>query len=437
MKQLLSIMFMLACVMTPCHAQFGTLSKIYNGVKTVKQVKKARDKALENQGNKKVKDVIDTTSVNYKKARAELQQKLQEDPEYQKLLELQNDSVAARKYFEEKYGSELPKPNLDSKAYDKAIIMSSLTEDPVFKKIMAEQRQPTMQEATYLNEKYGTSFEYKGIEAYNDSIGVFAHLDGKLKPMSVTKSMKITEERPVPDFGQNEIKQYVQDFIAFLKKPLADKEIIDSVQNYIIYNKPHSDYQFKRTAKFTIYTNPETRIDKLTVNDIQLRKIDDFMEPIDPKNIFVFKIHKGLDCRFMEYMYSKITYKQSELADYVCKRLVDDGYIDANINKKISDDQLFRAMDKLKFQFKVEKLLKFRQDKDKYLFANTVPAAENVNIKSAVRKIANVTALEITLNAEPGEYAFIIRNPEVEEDFKKEKFDFSLLSQGAFFFTIQ
>ena len=64
----------------------------------------------------------------------------------------------------------------------------------------------------------------------------------------------------------------------------------------------------------------------------------------------------------MEYMYSKITYKQSELAEYVSKRLVDDGYIDANINKKISDEQLFRSMDKLEFQFKVEKLLKLRQN---------------------------------------------------------------------------
>ena len=136
-------------------------------------------------------------------------------------------------------------------------------------------------------------------------------------------------------------------------------------------------------------------------------------------------------------MYSKITYKQSELADYVSKRLVDDGYIDANINKKISDDQLFRAMDKLEFQFKVEKLLKLRQNKDKYLFTNTISAAKNVNIRSAVRKVDHVTALEISIDAEPGEYAFIIRNPDVEENFRKENFDFSILSGGAFFFTIK
>ena len=136
-------------------------------------------------------------------------------------------------------------------------------------------------------------------------------------------------------------------------------------------------------------------------------------------------------------MYSKITYKHSDLADYVSNRLVDDGYIDANINKKISDDQLFRAIDKLEFQFKVEKLLKLRQNKDKYLFTNTIPAAKGVKINSAVRKVAHVTALEISIDAEPGEYAFIIRNPEVEKDFRKESFDFSILSGGAFFFTIK
>ena len=441
MKQLLSILFVLTLCTTPCQAQFGALGGLIKGAKAANDARKAKKKAQEAWGDKKVKDVIDTTSVNYKKARAELQLKLDNDPEYQKLLELQNDSVAAMKYFKEKYGEDFGNPYTNDKeyqeAYDKAQKMSNFTEDPVFKKIMEEKRQPTMQEATYLNEKYGTSFEYEGMEALNDSIGVFAQLGGILKPMSITKSTKMTEERPVPDFGQNEIKQYVQDFIAVLKKPLADREIIDSVQNYMIYNGRHSDYQFKGTARFTIYSNPETNIGNLTVNDVQLRKAGDFMEQVDPKNIFVFKVHKGLDCRYMEYMYSKITYKQSELADYVSKRLVDDGYIDANINKKISDNQLFRAMDKLEFQFKVEKLLKLRQNKDKYLFTNTISAAKGVKINSAVRKIAHVTALEINIDAEPGEYAFIIRNPEVEEDFRKENFDFSILSGGAFFFTIK
>ncbi len=441
MKKLLSLLFLLACCTAPCQAQFGALGGLLKGAKAANDIRKTRKNAQEALGNRKVKDVIDTTSVNFRKARAELQQSLDNDPEYQKLLELQNDSVAARKYYEEKYGGELPKPDLDSKEYKEAhaktVKMSEAFEDPVLKKAMEEKRSLTLAEATYLNDKYGTSFEGEGMEAYNDSIGIFAHLNGKLKPMSITKSTKMTEERPVPDLGQNQIKQYVQDFIAVLKKPLDDREIVDSVQNYMIYSGRHSDYQFKGTARFTIYSNPETNIGNLTVNDVQLRKAGDFMEPIDPNSIFVFKVHKGIDCRFMEYMYSKITYKQSELAEYVSKRLVDDGYIDANINKKISDDQLFRSMDKLEFQFKVEKLLKLRRDKDKYLFTNTIPAAKGVKMNSKTHKVAHVTALEVTIDAEPGEYAFIIRTPEVEEYFKQENFDFSVLSQGAFFFTIK
>lgn len=443
MKQLISILVALTLCSAPCHAQFGTLGGLLKGAKAANDARKAKKKAQEAWGNKKVKDVIDSTSANYQKARAELQQRLNEDPEYQKLLELQNDSVAARKYYEEKYGGELPKPDLDSKeyqeAYKKAQKMSDFTEDPVFKKIMEEKRQPTMQEATYLNEKYGTSFEYAGMEAYNDSIGVFAQLDGRLKPMSITKSSKMTEERPIPDLGQDEIKQYVQDFISMLKNPLADREIVDSVQNYLIYDNRHSDAQFKGTARFTIYSNPELNVSELTVNDVQLRKAGDFMEPIDTKNIFVFKVHKGIDCRYMEYMYSKITYKQSELADYVSKRLVDDGYIDANINKKISDDQLFRSMDKLEFQFKVEKLLKLHQNKEKYLYINTIPEAKDVKITSKARKVAHVTALEVTIDAEPGEYAFVIRNPEAEETLKQasQDLDISILTQGAFFFTVK
>ena len=441
MKQLLSILFVLTCCTAPCHAQFGTLGGLLKGAKAANDVRKAKKKAQEAWGDKKVKDAVDTTSVNYKKAQAELQQRLKDDPEYQRLLELQKDSVAARNYYEGKNGGELPKSDLDSKEYQEAqaktVKMSEAFEDPVLKKAMEEKRSLTLAEATYLNNKYGTNFEGEGMEAYNDSIGVFAHLDGKLKPMSITKSSKMTEERPVPDLGQDGIRQYVQDFISMLKNPLADKEIVDSVQNFMIYNGHHSDYQFKGTAKFTIYSNPEANIGNLTVNDVQLRKAGDFMEPVDPKNIFVFKVHKGLDCRYMEYMYSKITYKQSELAEYVSKRLVDDGYIDANINKKISDEHLFRLMDKLEFQFKVEKLLKLRQNKDKYLFTNTIPAAKGVKIKSAVRKVAHVTALEISIDAEPGEYAFIIRTPEVEKDLKTENFDFSILLQGAFFFTIK
>ena len=325
----------------PCSAQFGTLSKILKGAKTAKEEKKAHD----NWGNQKVKDIykdvsVDTTSAEYKKAVAEAQQKMYESsPQLKKMMELKGDTAAMRKYMEELYGGmsqeEMTRKMMkdagvdyDSKvsqdAHAKVQKMSGVSDDPVFKKIMAEQRQPTMEEATYLNEKYGTTFEYKGMEAFNDSVGVFAHLDGRLKPMAITKCEKISDERPVIDFGQDAIKQYVQDHITLLKKPLADREIVDSVQNYMIYNNRNSDVQFKGIAKFTLYSNLETNINELKVNDLLLRKISDFTETIDPKNIFVFKVHKGIGCRYMEYKDTKISYKQSELMYYISKRLVNE-----------------------------------------------------------------------------------------------------------------
>ena len=468
MKKLLSVLLVLALSTMTCHAQFGTLSKIYKGAKAAKQAHKARKQAQEEWGNKKVKDIykdveIDTTSVEYKQALAKAQQEIYDgNPILKRMMELQDDSVALKKYMEEQFGGmsqeEVARKMLegsgidfDSKeyqeGYSKAQKMAGLNDDPVFKKIMAEQRQPTMEEATFLNEKYGTTFEYQGMEALNDSIGVFAHLSKGMKPMAITKPESITDERPVPDLGQDGIKQYVQDWTAFLKKPLADREVIDSVQNYMIYNNRHADVQFKGIAKFTLYSNLETNIQELKVNEFVLRKLADFTEPIDPNNIFVFKVHKGIGCRYMEYMYSKISYKQSELMDYVSKRLVNEGYIDANINQKLSDDELFKAIDKMEFQFKLGKLLKMRQNKDKFMYTNAIPAAKNVKLTSNTRKIGHVTALDVTIDAEPGEYAFIIRDPEIEQNLKQlskdsndkdlQNFDISVLSQGAFFFTIK
>lgn len=468
MKHLLSVMFVLALSTTTCHAQFGTLSRIYKGAKAAKQAQKARKQAQEEWGNQKVKDIykdveIDTTSVEYKQAVAKAQQEMYDrSPILKRMMELQDDSVALKKYMEEQFGGmsqeEVARKMLEGsgvdfnskeyqEGYSKAQKMAGLNDDPVFKKIMAEQRQPTMEEATYLNEKYGTTFEYEGMEALNDSIGVFAHLSKGLKPMAITKPESITDERPVPDLGQDGIKQYVQDWTAFLKKPLADREVIDSVQNYMIYNNRHADVQFKGVAEFTLYSNLETNIQELKVNEFVLRKLADFTDPIDPNNIFIFKVHKGIGCRYMEYMYSKISYKQSELIDYVSKRLVNEGYIDANINQKLSDDELFKAIDKMEFQFKLGKLLKMRQNKDKFMYTNTIPAAKNVKLTSNTRKIGHVTALDVTINAEPGEYAFIIRDPEVEyylkqlgtdsNDMDLQNFDISVLSQGAFFFTIK
>ena len=160
----------------PCHAQFGAFGKILKGAKTAKEVKKARD----NWGNQKVKDVyngvsIDTTSAEYKKAVAEAQQRMYENnPQLKKIMELQNDTAALKKYMEEQYGGKSQEEvtrkalegtgiDYDSKeyqdAYAKTQKMAGLNNDPVFKKIMNEESSPTKQEATYLNEKYGTTFD--------------------------------------------------------------------------------------------------------------------------------------------------------------------------------------------------------------------------------------------------------------------------------------
>lgn len=365
-------------------------------------------------------------------------------------MELQGDTAALKKYMLEQYGGmtqeEIAKKTLGSmydskefqKAYAEAQNMSGVDKDPVFKKIMSEKRQPTMEEARYLNDKYGFSVEYEGMEAYNDSLGVFAHVDGKMKPMAITVYERITDERPIPDFGLSEIKQYVQNGIAFLKKPLADREVVDSVQNYLIYNHRHADEQFKGTASFTIYSNLETDIREKTIKETLLRKMGEFTMPVDPSHIFVFKVHKGIGCRFMEYMYTKINYKQSELTNYVTNQLMGEGYLDANINKKISDDEFFKAMDKAEYQFKLSKLLQKYQNNEKFLYTNIIPAAKNVKITSNTRKVGgHVTALDLNIEAEPGEYAFIIRDPEVEKYLKGGNFDISVLTRGAFFFTIK
>lgn len=429
MKKLLSPLIIIALSTMPCHAQFGTLSRIYKGVKAAKEAKKSHEEQGSQKGNDPYQGYsIDTTSVEYKKALEEAQKRIKE-------LGASDIDYNSKDYQD---------------AYTKAQKMYGLAEDPIFKKAMEEQRQLTMEEATYLNEKYGTTFGDSEMDSYTDSVGVFAHLKGSMKPMCITKYKKISDERPIPNFGQDAIKQYVQSWLSLLKRPFADKEIVDSVQNYAIYDNRHAEEQFKETAQFTLYSNLELK-PELTAYDLHQRRVADFTEPIDPKNIFVFKVQKGVDCRYMEFMYTKISYKQSELHNYITNRLVKEGYIDANINQKQSDDELFRAIDKMEFQFKVEKLLKMRQNNEKYMYANTVPVASGARISSNTRKVGNVTALDVTINAEPGEYAFLIRNPEVDEYFKQmakdekdeqwskrlEGFDVSILTQGAFFFTIK
>ena len=105
MKKLLSILFAFALCLTPCHAQFGTLSRIYKGAKAAKQAQKARKQAQEEWGDTKVKDLyrgvsVDTTSADYKKAVAEAQQRMYENnPQLKKMMELQNDTAALKKYM--------------------------------------------------------------------------------------------------------------------------------------------------------------------------------------------------------------------------------------------------------------------------------------------------------------------------------------------------
>ena len=140
------------------------------------------------------------------------------------------------------------------------------------------------------------------------------------------------------------------------------------------------------------------------------------------------------------------------MIDYVRKRLIDEGYTDDEYNLKVPDEVLFNAMNEMIYQFRVGKLKKTIEDKDKFIYANVIPAAKNAKMTSNVRKVGgHVTALDICIDAEPGEYAFFIRKPEVEEDLKhigddikdekERKFvknvDISILTQGVYFFTIK
>ena len=110
MKRLLPILLVPSLYIEPCQAQFGALGGLLKGAKAVNDARKAKKKAQEAWGNTKVKDIhkevtIDTTSVEYKKAVAEAQQRMYENnPELKKLMEMQDDTVALKKYYEEKYG---------------------------------------------------------------------------------------------------------------------------------------------------------------------------------------------------------------------------------------------------------------------------------------------------------------------------------------------
>jgi hypothetical protein len=334
MKKLLFILFALVMGISTSHAQFGTLGKLYKTAKSA--AAKNKKQAQDDYGNKKIIDIlkasaIDTTSVEYKEAMERSKQEFFNDnPQLKKMMELQDDTVALKKYMQEQYGGmteeEMVKKmmgdaklDIDSKefedAQEKAQKMQGLGEDPLFKKIMAEGRTLTKKEAEYFHEKYGADFEYDGMEEYNDSIGVYAQLNGRLKPMSITMYNKISDERPVLDLGQNVIKGYVKDFMGFLKKPFGDREVVDSVQDYLIYNHLHAEEQFKGVAKFTIYSNKELDFElsytlelffsmKVIINQVILNAINHF--PI-PKWLFQ-KAHEIFHITF-DYILPQIQHR--------------------------------------------------------------------------------------------------------------------------------
>ena len=121
-------------------------------------------------------------------------------------------------------------------------------------------------------------------------------------------------------------------------------------------------------------------------------------------------------------------------------------------NLPVSDEELFKALYELDYKFKDDKLSMKYKVNNRTINLSTIPPAENVKISSNVRKVGgNITALDLSIEAEPGEYAFIIRDPEVEEELKQtmnetildnknknhQNIDFTVIAQGAFFFTIK
>lgn len=108
MKKLLFILFALVMGISTSHAQFGTLGKLYKTAKSA--AAKNKKQAQDDYGNKKIIDIlkasaIDTTSVEYKEAMERSKQEFFNDnPQLKKMMELQDDTVALKKYMQEQYG---------------------------------------------------------------------------------------------------------------------------------------------------------------------------------------------------------------------------------------------------------------------------------------------------------------------------------------------
>ena len=453
-------LLLVLCINANTYAQLGTFSSMYNATKSIKKNKKTKNNADDDWRNKKTKELykayaFDTASIEYKQLVAKGQKDIYEEyPEIKNFMELKYDTVALKIYFSEHYSGmsaeEIAKKMANGEdfidknskeykePYEAAQKASTLYDDPIFKRIMEEKRHPTMEEAMYFKEKYGLNYEFNGIEAYNDSIGVYAHIDGKMKIMNVTKCDEITSDRPIPDIGLDRIKSYINDYISVMKNPFADRTIVDSSQVYMIFKHRHAEEQFREKAHFTLYSNTMGDQSEYTFNDYDLRKIGDFSEPIDPENIVVFKVHKGIGCRYLEYMNYKMSYKESEMTDFITKSLVEDGYIDASINQKISDDEFFKAIIIREALFKLNKLHEMYKNKEQIAFANIVSSTKDAKVTFNTRKVGvYVTALDVTVDAKPGEYALIIRKPQVEEELKKVGVAYNGLEAGAFFFSIK
>ena len=78
----------------------------------------------------------------------------------------------------------------------------------------------------------------------------------------------------------------------------------------------------------------------------------------------------------------------------------------------------------------------------KYIYTNAVPEAKNVKISSNTRMVGgHVTALDLCIDAEPGEYGFVIMNQEDEKKYRAEtkdtNFEMSVLSKGVYLFTVK
>ena len=172
----------------------------------------------------------------------------------------------------------------------------------------------------------------------------------------------------------------------------------------------------------------------------------------DPNNILIFKVHKGLNCRYVDYRYSLVKYKESELMDYMSKQLSEKSLVNKNWDKSTSDTELQKEMDQMLFDFKKAKLAKMITNNDKLVYANAINPAKNMKFTTAKRNVGgHVTAIDLTVDAEPGEYGIIIKDPETEEYMKQQiaetkddatrkqlqNYDQSQLALGAFFFTLK